>query len=349
MRSQPFTTDYSKMDDALSFLSRYGFALANGFTNHAPMVSEALAAIGRADAVMPWLESQKPKFLPVRHAVQTIPDWRAALGNGDSASWSELFAGEMQNKRWPDVVGLWTARLAPAAAAGAAHGLIRAGHAVRSLAQEQTALRLRELGNALGYWASMYETLPAAEYRGEILLPSAAILHVLFSPGNARKERGSFTSGLRSLNQFPAFAPVIGMANIEGDPAKVLSDLSKSFTRVFLANAHDAYTAIGFIHGVTACTAARSLLPYLDSSAANDLLRYVWQTGAALYSVYGTAPPFDDDESLLNESRDELIERAVRNGDDHAIKFTEAALREYALNPNPVYLLAVKQALDTLS
>ncbi len=33
-------------------------------------------------------------------------------------------------------------------------------------------------------------------------------------------------------------------------------------------------------------------------------------------------------------------DRAVIAGGAHSIKFTEACLREYAINPNPVYLVA---------
>ncbi len=44
--------------------------------------------------------------------------------------------------------------------------------------------------------------------------------------------------------------------------------------------------------------------------------------------------------------RDDLIDRAVASQDEHAIKFTEACLREYALNPKPVYLPAARDAVE---
>ena len=43
-----------------------------------------------------------------------------------------------------------------------------------------------------------------------------------------------------------------------------------------------------------------------------------------------------------------LLSSAVATGDEHAIKFTEACLREHALNPKPVYLLAARHATDYL-
>ena len=50
--------------------------------------------------------------------------------------------------------------------------------------------------------------------------------------------------------------------------------------------------------------------------------------------LYDTTPPA--------EQRDELIDRAVAAGGAHCIKFTEVCLREYAVNPNPLYLVAAR-------
>ena len=43
--------------------------------------------------------------------------------------------------------------------------------------------------------------------------------------------------------------------------------------------------------------------------------------------------------------QDELIERAIACGDEHAIKFTEVCLREHALNPDPAFLAAADHAI----
>ena len=40
-----------------------------------------------------------------------------------------------------------------------------------------------------------------------------------------------------------------------------------------------------------------------------------------------------------------LIDRAVATQDEHAIKFTEACLREHAFNPKPLYLQAARDAV----
>jgi len=54
------------MDEALALLAPYGPDLKNGLTSHAPMAAEALAALGRPDAVMPWLERYRDGMLPRR-------------------------------------------------------------------------------------------------------------------------------------------------------------------------------------------------------------------------------------------------------------------------------------------
>ena len=46
--------------------------------------------------------------------------------------------------------------------------------------------------------------------------------------------------------------------------------------------------------------------------------------------------------------REELIDRAIHAAGPHAIKFTEACLREYELNPKPVYLHAARDAADRI-
>jgi hypothetical protein len=43
-----------------------------------------------------------------------------------------------------------------------------------------------------------------------------------------------------------------------------------------------------------------------------------------------------------------LIDRALSTGDEHAIKLTEACLREHALESRPVYLQTASHAINRL-
>src|SRR5579863_1349391 len=150
---------YGPLDEALDRLAAYGSDLSNGNTNHAPMVAEALCALGRPEAVLPWVERYRPRMLPRPVATDPIPAerWREALGRRDCfAEWCGFFAASLRDADWRAVLVMWAGRLAPGTAGAATHGVIRVGHAVRGLAVEETPQRRRELGDALALWASTY-------------------------------------------------------------------------------------------------------------------------------------------------------------------------------------------------
>jgi len=343
--------DYAAMDEALAFLTPYGPDLRNGLTSHAPMAAEALVAMGRPDAVFLWLESYRDGLLPRRAAQGRIaPDgWRAALGHEELyPEWLVFFERELGGAPWRDVVARWTARLAPAFCASATHGVIRVGHAVRTLADAESAARRRELAEGLAYWAAAYQLLPGGPGAARPLRPRDAIAAVPLVPGAQRRFTGTIVGSLQALDDFPDFRNAIGLLAVDGPVDTLLSELTETFARVFLANAHDTLTAIVFVHALTSAAALRSLLPHLDDTAARDAARYAWQTACALHAAFGKQPPPAGDVPPPRESRDALVDMAIANGDEHAIKFTEACLREHALAPSPAYLAAARRAIDLL-
>jgi hypothetical protein len=345
------TGDYSMMEPALEFMAGFGPDLRNGLTNHAPMAVEALAALGRADAVMPWLEDYRENFLPRPRVRERIARdaWGPALGAMDrTEDWTAFFVDELKQAPWREVLERWTVRFAPGICASATHGVIRVGHAVRSLDQEESPARLRELAEGLGYWAANYQVLPVAKGAAAALRARDAIAQVPIVPPAERKFDGTIVSSLAGLDEFPAFAPVIGLLDVGGEPGAIISDLTETFARVYLANAHDFLTAIVFVHGVTSATALRSLLPHLSETTRRDALRFAWQAGCGLYATFGTAAPPARDIEPPPESAATLIDLAIANGDEHAIKFTEACLREHELHPSSAYLAAARHAIGVL-
>ncbi len=341
-------TSDEALDQALDVLAGYGRFLSNGFTSHAPMVAEALCALGRPDAVLPWLESYRTGLLPrqTAHTPISHATWRDALGNiGRYADWMALFQAELAGAPWREVLARWLPRLAPAACADATHGLIRTAHAARALARRETPQRLSELGDALGAWATTYQTLPTTvERAARSYAPAEAVAALPLQPAGERSFRGSIVSALGGLTGFAPFAPVIDWI----DPDCDLSQLTLAFARVYLGNARDPLTSITFVHGVTSAAALRSLVPHLEAAAGRELVRYAWQAGAALYASLGTAPPFAGELAEDGIERVALIDAAIFHGDDHAIKFTEACLAEYALLPDPVFPHAAQHALGAL-
>jgi hypothetical protein len=260
--------------------------------------------------------------------------------------WTEFFNRELKEAAWPRVLQEWVGALVPGMAAAAAHGLIRTGHAVRSLSAKETELRRGELAAGLGYWAAYYQPLPEAQNAPvKRLKPAEAINSVPLLPPE-KLLPGSIMAGLRSLDNFPPFATTADLVAVTGDAGRFLSELTELFAAVYLKKVNRR-NELMLVHTVTAATALRTLAPYLAPASAGKALRYGWQVAAGLYSISGDGPSRRPPEEK-EIKRDELIDRAVRAQDEHAIKFTEACLREYQLNPKQIYLQAAWDAVERL-
>jgi Questin oxidase-like len=345
--------NYSALDETLEIMAPMGPDLSNGFSNHAPMAIEAMCAMGRRDAVMPWFERYHIRLAPRRARVArlTDDDWRAALGDQRrTEDWFEFFRNELEERPWPYVLETWAGRLAPGLMAAATHGVIRTGHATRAIALEDNLARRRELADGLAYWAADYMPLPAERHRSARAMPSDAIARVQTIPLETRRGNfGALTDALAQLDSFPPFKDTLDAVDPSGDAHAFLSDLTATFARVFLANARDTYTTIAFVHAVTGPSALRPLLPYLRDTTAHAALAYAWQAAAAMYATFGTRADLSRFEQVKAGNENELVERAIECGDEHAIKFTEVCLREHALNPNPAFMAAADHAIRMLS
>ena len=343
---------YESLDEALEALAPYGPDLRNGNTNHAPMAVEALCALGRPEAVFPWLERYRAELLPMPARSERISaqSWRGALARPERAGdWSAFFAEELLAAPWGEVLDRWVGRLAPGLCASATHGLIRVAHAVRALALGESAPRLRELADALASWAFAYQELPTTEAPGEPAAPArVAIRRVPVVPKDRRRFSGTIVSSLEALDRFPEFAPAIDLLEIGADPAAQLAELTQVFARVYVANAYDTLTSIVFIHGITSATALGHLLPHLSPANQRAAMRFAWQAGAALYAAFGTLPEPAREVEAPRDAPDILAERAVAHGDEHAIKLAEACLARNAIRPDPAYLAAIESALRLL-
>ena len=338
------------IDEALAILEHTGPEFGGGLSNHGPMAAEALVVLGRDASVVPWVERYKRRLQPEPEAGNPIErsQWREALGEirrvGD---WVAFFQRELSESPWRDVVGRWVPALAPGLVAAAMHGIIRTAHAVRSLESGETPSRLAELARGLAYWAARYQELPWEAALPGSLAPSRALADVRRVPESRRQAAGLITHGLRPLASDEQFPGVANLVDTKGDASTFLSDLTQTFAAVYLANAADIGRAITFIHAVTGPSAIRLLLPYLPPEAAPSVLRYGWQAAAALYAAFGSSPGSAAPEAAVDV--DDLIDRAVATGDEHAIKFAEACLREHALNPQPLYLAAARDAAEKLA
>lgn len=343
------------IDEALEMLSdtgpEWGYGELQALSNHGPMGAEALCALGRDEAVVPWVERYKRRLQghPEPRNPISREEWREALGDGGRiGDWIAFFDRELDEAMWQNVLNQWVPRLASGFIAAATHGAIRTGHAVRSLAADETTPRKHELAEGLAYWAARYVQLPGAPASsGESLPPSQAIGHVKPLPPDERENFGLITDTLRRLDNYPPFDGVADLVDTSGDASHFVADLTETFAHVYLANASEG-DVIGLIHCVTGPSAIRLLAPQLAPETRAMLLRYGWQAAAALYVALAHEPGGGEIEQPAG-TIDDLIDRSVATKDEHAIKFTEACLREYALNPKPVYLAAAADATGRLA
>jgi len=335
------------LDDALTVFAatapQYG---PLGLSNHGPMAAEALASLGRADAIEGWAkrylrrldDAPAPADRPLSE-----DEWPASLGRADRyPEWLALFEREVADRPVAAVVGEWVPRLLPGAVGAATHGLIRTGHALRALGAADTPPRHLEVAQALAYWASQYQELPGpplligqqsvAEALAALpYLPEDAPTQMLISDTVAQVTviADEFEQGVASLRP-------------PGAPVDLLDRLAGGGALAYVRNA-DGGGAIGLLHSVTSPLACELVLPWLAGEDRDAALGYVWQAVAALHVAYaidrhGPAP------AKGAASKQALVDRAVASGDEHAIKLTEAALRSFRRIGDPTLLWAAADA-----
>ena len=90
------------------------------------------------------------------------------------------------------------------------------------------------------------------------------------------------------------------------------------------------------------------MLPLLPRQLARPTYDALWHVGAALYAVHAGGVTPEPLPAASPLTPDDLADRAVAAGDEHAIKLTEACLRLHAETPDPVFLHAAARASDLL-
>jgi hypothetical protein len=351
------------IDDALDRLSAYDYVDGPGMAVHGPMGAEALSALGHDDLIADWVEGYKARHQPIAAppaATSLAADdesiWRPALGDlARLTDWAELFARQLEDRPWQDVVASWVPRLLSGYAGAFTHGLIRTAHAVRGLAAASppsplspasppSPLVIAELATALAYWAGSYKPLPGQPgLRGDRSLDEA--LAGLPRPAQVwtPMEAGQFTR-IHELAGFPEAVEALGPPS---SPDAGLSDLTVRFARAMLANP-DVHP-FGLVHAITPVAGARALLPYLPTVTAEQVYAQLWHVDAAIAAGFLPRPGGQDDPDVGEgepPTPAELSARAAEHKDPHVVKFTEACIREHALRPDPAYLLAAQHVME---
>ncbi len=338
------------LDDALTVLAatapNYG---SIGLANHGPMVAEALAHLGRHDAIAGWVARYRTRLddapLPARPL--TEEEWPAALGREDRfPEWLALFEREIADRPPGAVVGEWAPRLLPGSVGAATHGLIRTGHALRALGAVDTPPRRLEVANGLAFWASSYKELPGPPLLIGHEGVTQALADLPYLPEDAPRPALISHRVAAVADIADEFEQAVASLGWTGGAVDLLDQLAAGGALAYLRNA-DGGGAIGLLHAVTSPLACELVLPWLAAEDRDAALGYVWQAAAALHVAYDddrvTPAPTEEPPSA-----DALVDAALDSGDEHAIKLTEAALRSFGRTGHPVLLLAAADASDRL-
>src|SRR5262252_6543723 len=152
---------------------------ADQLTNHGPMAAEVLVRRGRREVVPAWVDRYIRRLDELPQATGEITDasWPEALGDGRRiGDWTAYFTRQVSQQPWQEVLVTWWPRLLPGIAAGATHGVIRTGHAVRTLlAGDESPAARAELAHALAYWAARSRGVPGVAEPAGALAPGPAL------------------------------------------------------------------------------------------------------------------------------------------------------------------------------
>lgn len=308
-----------------------------GFSNHGPMAAEALVHLGRVDEAARWASAYAARLEPFTGADDDRP---AVLGELDTyPAWLRAATTEVSGAAdWRPVVVDWTTRLVDGAVAAAGHGLLRTAHAVRALTVADTPARRRELARGLAYWAATHQRLPGSPHPTGRARAAEALAAL---PAPADDSAFFITDALRGLDRVPGFpAAVDALHPDELD----LTRLVDAMAPVALAGSVDH--AIVYVHALTVPAAVRVLAGVLPADRRPVALAHTWQAMAGLAAAFPVGRPAESAGPV--PSADELIDAAVANGDEHAIKVAAAALDEVAHGADERLLVTARALLGRM-
>ena len=317
----------AELDEVYERMRRTGPEFDGWLSNHGPMAGDALLRLDPGADVHRWLDGYAGRLeeAPTPRWPIGPGEWREVLGDPSRlGDWLLLFDRELADRPWRDVLLTWWPRLLPGSLASATHGLIRTGHAVRALREGETAPRVDELAQALGYWAARWLPAPASA-RPDGDRSAAAALDGVPVVGGA----GGVRTQLAALAERRDWAPAVRALA----PAPQADDVPAALDALVDA-AVERYgrwatgSPVMLVHAATAPRAAGLVLPALPRELWAPTYEAAWRTTAALTAVYRTAQPLPDPPA--GAPVDELVGRAARHGDEHVLKFAEVAVEAAA-------------------
>jgi hypothetical protein len=320
----------------------------HGLTNHGPMAAEVMVRRGLDVRLDVWLDHYVERLTDLPAPTGRIDDWAAALGDGRRiADWTAFFRAETTARPWRDTLATWWPRLLPGIAAGSTHGVIRVGHAVRTLCVAESQQALAELANGLAFWAA--RSRPVAG--GEPSLPALSPAEALDALPALPDRTGLIAHRLARLGALPAWPRAVGsfaMPDDAGDVPAVLAALVDAATVRYLRVGRDSPVLL--VHTATAPNAILHCLPVLPRELWHASLAAGWAAAAAITVTYA-GPAAGRPSALLrgDDPAATLLDRAADHRDEHVIKFADTAVESYDRTGDEDALAAAHLAADLIA
>jgi hypothetical protein len=317
-------------------------------TNHGPMAVEVLVRRGRDDEVEGWVDAyvRRLEEMPAPSDPITDDNWREALGDGRRiGDWSVYFERQVAAAPWRDVLVTWWPRLLPGVVAGATHGVIRTGHAVRALsAGDESPPAVTELAHGLAFWAARSLAVPGAVPAAG-RLPAADALDAV---PRIAEQRGNVANRFGQLPGTPGWSSALSAlrapATVE-ETTTILADLVAAATARYLTVGYASPVLL--VHTATAPNAVLHTLPVLPAELWAPSLSAVWAASAAITATYAPLAPAAVDAIPAGDAQ-AALDRAIAHGDEHVIKFTDTAVEVYDRTGDPVALAAAARIASLL-
>ncbi|GIJ76671.1 Protein of unknown function [Micromonospora phaseoli] len=345
----------SELDEAYQRVRLSGPERDGWLSNHAPMAVEALARHGHGEAVHRWLDGYADRLEDRPRGIAPIAadEWRDPLGDPvRTGDWLDYFDREVAGEPWRQVLARWWPRLLPGIAAGATHGVIRVGHAVRALLDQETAPRVTELGHGLAYWAARWQPLAPPGARPYLATdPRSALDAVPRVPD----QRFGIRARLAQLADLPGWPAVAGTvphgeedvgetaAGEEAVPARLAGIVHAAVVR---HGTHGYANPVMLVHAATAPNAVLRTLPALPGRLWAASLAAAWAATAAVTAAYAPATGRPAPPAAPDVDPGEVMRHAVNSAGPHAIKFADAALDTYATTSDTTVLAASLRATE---
>ena len=353
------------LDESYDRLHKTGPEFRGFLSNHGPMVVEAMIRHGHDDAVLKWLDGYVQRLELFPSSSESIgSDWNKALGDvrrvGD---WTRYFEDILAEQPWRTTLNVWWPRLLPGIAAGATHGVIRVGHAVRTLTTDgESPLRIRELAHGLAYWAARWQRVSMASNFWDVGAEEdsrhanphpwpidLALAHLPRMDPSQRDEGGGLDGWISRMAEISGWRDVVYGTQIPEKPEEILTWLAHVVDAAVVHYCEYGHgNGIMMVHSVTAPNAVWRALPALDRHWWRASALAAWIAATSLTTIYASRVPMESTRLLeispTTPTPQDTFARAVDHGDEHVIKFADTALDVYARTHDSRALAAVYQA-----